>query len=149
MNQNLSNNALNIIEVPLELRGLSDEEIIQNSQKIQKEFSGKRKNGAARPSKKDRIAQKQQKEILEAQNIASEIFGTVAKQKDLYFKPKASIPGIPPLSELPLEKQMMLKTSFTEESKGYSAYNLKSSTESHKLQSMLSEAPKPASGRVL
>ena len=108
MNQNLSNNALNIIEVPLELRGLSDEEIIQNSQKIQKEFSGKRKNGAARPSKKDRIAQKQQKEILEAQNIASEIFGTVAKQKDLYFKPKASIPGIPPLSELPLEKQMML-----------------------------------------
>lgn len=149
MNQNLSNNALNIIEVPLELRGLSDEEIIQNSQKIQKEFSGKRKNGAARPSKKDRIAQKQQKEILEAQNIASEIFGTVAKQKDLYFKPKASIPGIPPLSELPLEKQMMLKTSFTEESKGYSAYNLKGSTESHKLQSMLSEAPKPASGRVL
>ena len=149
MNQNLSNNALNIIEVPLELRGLSDEEIIQNSEKIKKEYSGKRKNGAARPSKKDRIALKQKREYLEAENIASEIFGSVAKQKDLYFKPKTQIPGIPPMSELPLEKQMMLKTTFTEESKGYSVYNFKDKAEASKPHSMITEAPKPASGRVL
>ena len=149
MDQNLSNIALQIIEVPPELRGLTDEEIIQNSNKIKKDFSGKRKNGAARPSKKDRIALKQQKEYQEAQNIANEIFGSISNQSDLYFKPKTQIPGIPPISELSLEKQTMLKTAFTEESKGYSAYNLKSSSEFIKPKAMISEAPKPASGRVL
>ena len=149
MDQNLSNIALQIIEVPPELRGLTDEEIIQNSNKIKKDFTGKRKNGAARPSKKDRIALKQQKEYQEAQNIANEIFGSISKQSDLYFKPKTQIPGIPPMSELSLEKQTMLKTAFTEESKGYSAYNLKSSSEFIKPKAMISEAPKPASGRVL
>jgi hypothetical protein len=53
------------------------------------------------------------------------------------------------MSELPLEKQAMLKTSFTEESKGYSVYNFKEKPESHKPQAMTTEAPKPASGRVL
>lgn len=149
MDQNLSNIALQIIEVPPELRGLTDEEIIQNSNKIKKDFSGKRKNGAARPSKKDRIALKQKREYLEAESIASEIFGSVAKQSDLYFKPKTQIPGIPPMSELSLEKQMMLKTSFTEESKGYSVYNFKNTAESSKPHAMITEAPKPASGRVL
>lgn len=149
MDQNLSNIALNIIEVPHELRGLSDEEIIQNSERNRKDFNGKRKNGAARPSKKDRIALKQRKAYLEAENIASEIFGSVAKQSDLYFKPKTALPGIPPMSELPLEKQAMLKTSFTEESKGYSVYNFKEKPENHKPQAMTTEAPKPASGRVL
>ena len=149
MNQNLSNIALQIIDVPHELRGLTDEEIIQNSEKDRKAFSGKRKNGAARPSKKERLALKQQKEYLEAENIASEIFGSIAKQNDLFFKPKASLPGIPPMSELPIEKQVMLKTAFTEESKGYSAYNFKDKAEPAKPLSMLSEPPKPASGRVL
>lgn len=149
MDQNLSNIALQIIEVPPELRGLTDEEIIQNSEKIKKVFSGKRKNGAARPSKKDRIALKQRKAYLEAENIASEIFGSVAKQSDLYFTPKTQIPGITPMSELPLEKQMMLKTTFTEESKGYSVYNFKEKSEQGKSQAMITEAPKPASGRVL
>jgi hypothetical protein len=149
MDQNLSNIALQIIEVPPELRGLTDEEIIQKSEKIKKDFSGKRKNGAARPSKKDRLALKQQKEFQEAQSIANEIFGSIPKQSDLYFKPKTQIPGIPPMSELPLEKQMMLKAAFTEESKGYSAYDLKSSSEFVKPKAMISETPKPASGRVL
>ena len=149
MDQNLSNIALNIIEVPHELRGLSDEEIIQNSERNRKDFNGKRKNGAARPSQKDRIALKQRKAYLEAANIASEIFGSVAKQSDPHFKHKPALPGIPPMSELPLEKQAMLKTSFTEESKGYSVYNFKEKPESHKPQAMTTEAPKPASGRVL
>lgn len=149
MNQNLSNIALQIIEVPHELRGLSDEEIIQNSEKLKKDFSGKRKNGAARPSKKDRIALKQQKEYLETQNIAAEIFGAVAKQKDLYFQSSVSMPGIPALSELSPEKQKMLSTAFTPESHSFSSYKLKESTTVAEPKSMISEPPKPASGRVL
>lgn len=147
MNQNLSNNTLQIIEVPHELRGLSDEEIIQNSERIKKDFSGKRKNGAARPSKKDRIALKQQKEYQETQNIAAEIFGAVAKQKDLYFKP--SIQGIPSLSDLAPEKQKMLSTAFTPESHSFSSYRLRESATVAEPKSMISEPPKPASGRVL
>ena len=147
MNQNLSNNTLQIIEVPHELRGLSDEEIIQNSERIKKDFSGKRKNGAARPSKKDRIALKQQKEYQETQNIAAEIFGAVAKQKDLYFKP--SIQGIPSLSDLAPEKQKMLSTAFTPESHSFSSYRLRESVTVAEPKSMISEPPKPASGRVL
>lgn len=147
MNQNLSNNTLQIIEVPHELRGLSDEEIIQNSERIKKDFSGKRKNGAARPSKKDRIALKQQKEYQETQNIAAEIFGAVVKQKDLYFKP--SIQGIPSLSDLAPEKQKMLSTAFTPESHSFSSYRLRESVTVAEPKSMISEPPKPASGRVL
>ena len=147
MNQNLSNNTLQIIEVPHELRGLSDEEIIQNSERIKKDFSGKRKNGAARPTKKDRIALKQQKEYLETQNIAAEIFGAVAKQKDLYFKP--SIQGIPSLSDLAPEKQKMLSTAFTPESHSFSSYRLRESVTVAEPKSMISEPPKPASDRVL
>lgn len=149
MDQNLSNIALQIIEVPPELRGLTDEEIIQNSEKIKKDFSGKRKNGAARPSKKDRLALKQQKEYQEAQNIANEIFGSIPKQNDLYFKPKTAIPGIPALSELSAEKQMMLSTAFTQESPSFSSYKLKEATMNSAPKSMISETPKPASGRVL
>ena len=149
MDQNLSNIALQIIEVPPELRGLTDEEIIQNSEKIKKDFSGKRKNGAARPSKKDRLAQKQQKEYQEAQNIANEIFGSIPKQNDLYFKPKTAIPGIPSLSELSAEKQKMLNSAFTQESPSFSSYKLKEATLNSAPKSMISETPKPASGRVL
>lgn len=147
MNQNLSNNTLSIIEVPRELRGLTDEEIIQNSEKYKKDFNGKRKNGAARPSKKDRIALKQQKEYLETQNIAAEIFGAVSKQKDLYFQSSVSMQGIPALNELAPEKQQMLKTAFTPESHSFSSYKLKEHESTPK--SMISEPPKPASGRVL
>ena len=149
MNQNLSNNALQIIEVPPELRGLTDEEIIQNSEKIKKDFNGKRRNGAARPSKKDRLAQKQQKELIETQNIAAEIFGSIPKQGDLYFKPKTALPGIPALSDLSPEKQKMLSSAFTQESPSFSSYKLKTATDLGQPKSMISEAPKPSSGRVL
>ena len=98
---------------------------------------------------KDRIALKQQKEYQEAESIANEIFGSVAKQSDLYFKPKGSFPGIPAFSELPLDKQKMLSTAFTKESSGYSESELKSKADSIKLKGVISETPKPASGRVL
>ena len=149
MDQNLSNIALQIIEVPPELRGLTDEEIIQKSEKIKKDFSGKRKNGAARPSKKDRLALKQQKEYQEAQNIANEIFGSIPKQNDLYFKSKTAISGIPALSELSAEKQKMLNAAFTQESPSFSSYKFKEATMNSAPKSMISETPKPASGRVL
>ena len=75
MNQNLSQNTLQIIEVPQELRGMTDEEIIQNSERIKKDFSGSRKNGAARPSKRDRLALKTKQAHQEIQDLAAEIFG--------------------------------------------------------------------------
>lgn len=43
---------LPIIEVPPELRGLSDEEIIKRSEKELREVSGKRKKGERRPGKR-------------------------------------------------------------------------------------------------
>ncbi|MCF0222593.1 MAG: hypothetical protein HUK19_09890 [Fibrobacter sp.] len=67
-------NYLEVIEVPPELRGLSDEEIIANSEKQLRQCSGKRKNGARRPSKKTRIALKQQKELDEINQAAAELF---------------------------------------------------------------------------
>ena len=53
---------LQITEVPPELRGLSDEEIIRNSESKEKKFVGKKHNGAKRPSKRERLAQKEQNE---------------------------------------------------------------------------------------
>ena len=75
MNQNLSQKALQIIDVPPELRGLTDEEIIQNSERIKKDFSWSRKNGAARPSKRVRQALNTKQAQHEIQHLAAEIFG--------------------------------------------------------------------------
>ena len=135
MNQNLSQKALQIIDVPPELRGLTDEEIIQNSEKVKKEFNGSRKNGAARPSKRDRLALKTKQAHQEIQDLAAEIFAT-----------KLSTPSPIEALKLSPEKQEMLRTAFTPESPSFSTF---SSEPKQKLQSMISEAPKPASGRVL
>jgi hypothetical protein len=57
---------LPIIEVPLELRGLSDEEIVRNSE------SGGERSYRARPSKKERILRKLNAEAAQMRKIASE-----------------------------------------------------------------------------
>ena len=62
MTDSTKKEALQVTEVPPELRGLSDEEIIKNSESKEKKFIGKRHNGAKRPSKRERLAQKEQKE---------------------------------------------------------------------------------------
>ncbi len=123
MDPNLTNSTLQVIDVPAELRGMTDEEIIVNSEKPRKIFSGKRKNGAARPAKKDRIA--------------------------ALFQNRADLSHIPPISKLPPETQTLLNTAFTASSNSLSVYKFAEKTEHAAPQSIISEAPKPASGRVL
>lgn len=101
---------LDVIEVPLELRGLSDEEIIKNSEKPLRECSGKRKNGAKRPSKKTRIALKQQKELEDINQTAAELF---VKNSDLVNRN---------FYRIIKEKRDMLEKAFTEASESYSVY---------------------------
>ena len=57
---------LPIVEVPLELRGLSDEEIVRNSE------SGGERSYRARPSKKERILRKLNAEAAKMRKIASD-----------------------------------------------------------------------------
>lgn len=57
---------LPIVDVPLELRGLSDEDIIRNSE------SGGERSYRARPSKKERILRKLNAEAAKMRKIASE-----------------------------------------------------------------------------
>ena len=153
MNQNLSQNALEIIEVPPELRGLSDDEIIQNSMKTKKDFTGKRKNGAARPSKRERLIQKQEQARKETESIAAEIFGVSSHAP----KPDSFDLGlvVPPEDKLSREQKKLLDSAFTPRSTGFSKTPSVNSLFSHPAssrpepQSMISEAPKPTSGRVL
>lgn len=84
---------LEVIEVPPELRGLSDEEIISRSEKVLREVSGKRKKGERRPSKRVRLALKEQKAQAEAKAmfdlkpIADEVMEIAA--------PKPPVPTTP------------------------------------------------------
>lgn len=129
---------LPIIEVPAELRGLSDEEIIARSQKELHEVSGKRKKGERRPSKRERMAIKEQK----AHQEAMAIFGKTEEHSQ--------------------EKQENLRTAFTSSSPSCSFYNSTNALQSEPAvsvfakqpnepptHSMVSNAPSPASGRVL
>jgi len=103
----LSEAELPIIEVPAELRGLSDEEIIKHSQKEIREVSGKRKKGERRPGKRIRMALKEEK----AHQEAAAIFGK--------------------LENLPTDKQEMVKHAFTEKSLGYSTFNFETFDNTH------------------
>ena len=149
MQQNMATDALKIIEVPPELRGLSDEEIIRNSEEIPKKFEGRRKNGAARPSKRERLAQKEEKAKRETEQIVAEIFGKSPVQSSIPQSASATFPAVTPLNELPSEKRKMLESAFTPSSKGYSVVKAEEKSEHVAPRSMISEMPKPASGRVL
>ena len=149
MQQNMATDALKIIEVPPELRGLSDEEIIRNSEEIPKKFEGRRKNGAARPSKRERLAQKEEKAKRETEQIVAEIFGKSPVQSSIPQSASATFPAVTPLNELPSEKRKMLESAFTPSSKGYSVVKAEEKSEHEAPRSMISEMPKPASGRVL
>ena len=149
MHQNSVSDSLKIIEVPPELRGLSDEEIIQNSEVKSPKFEGRRKNGAARLSKRERIALKEKKARQEAEDIVAEIF---SKKPLAHTMPEPAIPQIPaitPLNELPSEKRRMLENAFTSSSKGFSVLKAEETSGHDAPRSMISEPPKPASGRVL
>jgi len=139
---------LDVIEVPLELRGLSDEEIIKNSEKPLRECSGKRKNGAKRPSKKTRIALKQQKELEDINQTAAELF---VKNSDFVNRN---------FYHIIKEKRDMLEKAFTEASESYSVYEedlkqrfysdtLVQKTNSDYFKKFVSNTTIPSSARVL
>ena len=134
---------LQITEVPPELRGLSDEEIIRNSESKEKKFDGKRHNGAKRPSKRERIAQKEQSENAKFNSLVAK-YNTVdsrkpqqddADIKDILKKIASSQPEQPKAEEGEVKK-IIEKTATAEAPKRV-------------LNSVISEPPKPPSGRVL
>lgn len=141
--------SLEIIEVPPELRGPSDEEILKMSEKKLREVSGKRKKGERRPSKRARLAMKREKELLEARNLAMEVFGNSKNVK------AEETPNFKNLSSHPQDKQEFIRNAFTEKSPGYNVFYNKQTTPSSNESIAEKSVPKivepttPASGRVL
>ena len=144
MTDSTKKEALQITEVPPELRGLSDEEIIRNSESKEKKFVGKRHNGARRPSKRERMALKEKNENAKFNSL-------VAK----YNKPETAESRE---AEKDAEINSILKKIATNASapkaedaevKKIIAQTAPEGTPKRVLTSVLSEPPKPPSGRVL
>ena len=133
---------LQITEVPPELRGLSDEEIIRNSESNEKKFVGKRHNGARRPSKRERMALKEQSENAKFNSL-------VAK----YNKPE-SAKGSESGSDAEIKsilKKIHANAPKTDEAdvKKIIPQAAPAAEPKRVLKSVISEPPKPPSGRVL
>ena len=132
---------LQITEVPLELRGLSDEEIIRNSESKAKKFVGKRHNGAKRPSKRERIAMKEQSENAKFDSLVAKYNKVDSKKqqdddiKDILKKIASSQPS--PSKDEDAEVKKIVNTT------------AKPEAPKRVLNSVISEPPKPPSGRVL
>ena len=132
---------LQITEVPLELRGLSDEEIIRNSESKAKKFVGKRHNGAKRPSKRERIAMKEQSENAKFDSLVAKYNKVDSKKqqdddiKDILKKIASSQPS--PSKAEDAEVKKIVNTA------------AKPEAPKRVLNSVISEPPKPPSGRVL
>ncbi|HOG69131.1 MAG TPA: hypothetical protein PLT31_00930 [Fibrobacteraceae bacterium] len=137
---------LGIIEVPPELRGLSDEEILKLN-----DVRAKKSRSSSRPSKKERLQKKQAKERERIKKIAEEY-----ERKD--FNPRqntlmASKP-MPKLSEFenPLEEK---KSTLHKKSDDLFKADFGSSSPSGlekkniEVKPLLSSTPSPSSGRVL
>ena len=132
---------LQITEVPPELRGLSDEEIIKNSESKEKKFIGKKHNGAKRPSKRERLAQKEQSENAKFNSLV-EKYNKVDKPQDAENDNDI--------------KEILKKIASSQPSSPCPAPQAKETEQSapaeapkRVLKSVLSEPPKPPSGRVL
>ena len=132
---------LQITEVPPELRGLSDEEIIKNSESKEKKFIGKKHNGAKRPSKRERLAQKEQSENAKFNSLV-EKYNKVDKPQDAENDDDI--------------KEILKKIASSQPSSPSPAPQVKESEQTapaeapkRVLKSVLSEPPKPPSGRVL
>ena len=126
---------LQVVEVPQELRGLSDEEIIHNSEKQpEKVFVGKRHNGAMRPSKRERLAKKEKAEKSKFENLVAKYSNTPTKAPDTgAVEIKVAIPlarAEAPVAEQPVQAAPEPKPV-------------------HVPKSIIAEPPKPPSGRVL
>ncbi|MCQ2107168.1 MAG: hypothetical protein MJZ05_00195 [Fibrobacter sp.] len=147
MSDNSTEYTFDVIEVPPELRGLSDEEIIKNSEKPLREVSGKRKNGAKRPAKKVRVALKMQKELEDIRLAAAQLFEKTFDKKiaDINFYNSSHA------------KSDMQIAAYSKKSKDYSFYdvdvqqNRNPKKNEGKFTAIFSETTKPATteGRVL
>lgn len=144
MTDSTKKEALQITEVPPELRGLSDEEIIKNSESKVKKFVGKKHNGARRPSKRERMALKEQNEKASFNSLVAK-YNKVDNAKTHEAENDAEIKSIlkkiatnasTPKAEDVEVKKIIEKTAPEEQPK-------------HVLKSVISEPPKPPSGRVL
>ncbi len=135
---------LQITEVPPELRGLSDEEIIRNSESKEKKFIGKRHNGAKRPSKRERLALKEKNENAKLNSLVAK-YNTAGSEVQQESKNDDDVQNI-------LKKIASTQTSpKAEEHEVKTIIEKSTAVEEPKrvLKSVLSEPPKPPSGRVL
>lgn len=134
---------LQITEVPPELRGLSDEEIIKNSESKEKKFIGKRHNGAKRPSKRERLAQKERNENAKFNALVAKYNKTDGEtQQDA--ENDAEIKKILKKIAAPLASSNTEKAEVKKVTEPVAP-----DTPKRVLKSVLSEPPKPPSGRVL
>lgn len=134
---------LPIIEVPPELRGLSDEEIIKRSEKELREVSGKRKKGERRPGKRERIAAKERKSHEEAAALFRSSVETLPPQKSEIFR-NAFTEKSPSCTKIEPEQRHPGTTNFLMTAKKTSpSGNEKSAT----TKTFLGQTP--SSGRVL
>ena len=144
MTDSAKKEVLQITEVPPELRGLSDEEIIKNSESKEKKFVGKKHNGARRPSKRERMALKEQSENAKFNSLIAKYNKAEAPQSheaenDAEIKSilkKIATNASTPKAEDAEVKKIIAKTEPVEQPKRV-------------LKSVISEPPKPPSGRVL
>ena len=134
-----------IIEVPPELRGLSDEEILELNKNREN-----RTSASGRPSKKERQKLKEKKEREHLQKIVKK---DEEKQTHRNYKTAMSKIPMPKISEFEAQYKSTPKPSFQKKETDILFDNNKN-TESIKkpkkeMKSLLSSPPKPHSGRIL
>lgn len=135
-----------IVEVPPELRGPSDQEILNSSEERTKKRSPKN-----RPSKKERLEKKNAKERERIKKIASEY-----ERKDINPRSNTAMASkpMPKLSEFENQveekaKPLLKKTDGIFKADLTSAAPLEKGIKDIEVKSLLSSTPSPSSGRVL
>lgn len=146
-------NFLEIIEVPPELRGPSDEEILKMSEKILPKISGKRKKGERRPSKRARQAMKQEKQLQEAQNLALELFSKSVPEDSAFRYENRNNSYSRDFNSLSTERQNLIRNAFNPQNENYSTFaTAHGETNKEKVAQQTKAplpSPMPTSGRVL
>ena len=145
-------NSLPVIEVPPELRGPSDEEILQKSESND---SPKRRNSARRPSKRERMELKKRKALGIMKTMAEK---TVARTENISstIKSAAAAATAAANTALNFARETEIKTGTLSDArkKLETLFTAKKEVVAQKaaqvVKTVIQEAPKiPASGRVI
>ena len=145
-------NSLPVIEVPPELRGPSDEEILQQSES---EDSQKRRNSAKRPSKRERLELKKRKALGIMKTMAEK---TVARTENISSTIKSAAAAATAAANTALnfarETEIKSGTLSDARKKLETLFTAKKEVVAQKaaqvVKTVIQEAPKiPASGRVI